>query len=127
MENNDKVCELGFCYEHDEEDCPECTASTVPNKEPTKEWTDGFRKKWLGANICYGCSGGCAISTQMMEEMANDISQAIQQALSAREEELVEKVKELPWLQNNAGVKEIEEEVSYVEADKVIALIKGDR
>ena len=56
-----------------------------------------FERKWLGANICFGCTGGCAISSQMMEEMVNDISQALEQ----KDKEWREKVKSIvPEAQN---------------------------
>lgn len=54
------------------------------------ETMEDFRKKWLSSNICYGCSGGCAISSRMMDEMCNDISLVI----TADRKELAKKVKE---------------------------------
>jgi len=36
-----------------------------------------FRRKWLGANICFGCKDGCAISTRMIDEMIEDIQKEI--------------------------------------------------
>lgn len=86
-----------------------CHCSCHKKQEPTKEWGDEILSRLRSRKGFYGWWDGIDDETQ--EDIETELSLVVQQALSAREEELVEKIHE----KYCAGMPE----------DEVIALIKG--
>lgn len=55
--------------------------------------------------------------------MYGEIESFIENLLEQEKKRMSDEVKELPWLHNDSGVKELKENVDYVEVKEVMAII----
>lgn len=88
-----------------------------------------FEKKWSGANICFGCNGGCAITTNMMNEMLNDIrlSHQVIRNATAKACELKEKTGKIKTKYDKAGEWESSNFIGFSQAKGWNAAITAQR
>ncbi len=55
--------------------------------------------------------------------LPQDIEDFIENLLEQERQRMSDEVKELPWLHNDSGVKELKENVDYVEVKEVLSII----
>lgn len=97
-----------------------------------KAWEEEFDKSFPGLKSVghkmihkdnHNAHDGSSCSSEC-KYVGQSIKSFIKRLISTREKEIAEEVKELPWLHNDSGVKELEENVDYVEVDKVLKILK---
>lgn len=90
---------------------------TNPMNQPIEEkWKETFSKK-------FGITSEKQEIPPKTFEMYGEIESFIENLLEQEKKRMSDEVKELPWLHNDSGVKELKENVDYVEVKEVMAII----
>lgn len=92
----------------------------MPNKEPTKEWREAFREKFAAKDF----DPPFVKHAVYCADVEAFISQSIQDAVLAREAELIEEVKGMYSVYPDGGIHDFGPDEELVSKSQVIALIK---